>query len=772
MSKIREGIDGRLRPVRTTATPDNYTPEGSRSLRPKPGQQPSYPRTCPLTFASSVPGELPPPPPRACFGRDELIQKIVGLAEELTPVALIGAGGIGKTSVALTVLHHDRIKQRFGDDRRFIRCDQFPVSRAHFLNRLSKAIGAGIENPEDLTPLRPFLSSKEIFIILDNVESILDPQGAEAQAIYAVVEELSQLGSVCLLITSRISTVPPDCERVDIPILSIEAARDVFYRIYENGGERSDLVNDILERLDFHPLSITLLATVAFHNAWDYRRLAREWEERRTDVLRTQHNKSLAATIELSLSSAMFRGLGPDARALLEVVAFFPQGVDENKHGWLFPTISNTANIFDNFCILSLTYRNNGFITMLAPLRDYIGPKDPRSSPLLRATKGLYFLRLSVDVYPDKQGYEETKWITSEDVNVEYLLDVFTSIDTNSPDVWEACIHFMEHLYWHKRRLVVLGPRIEGVPDDHPFKPRCLFQLSWLFQLVGNNLECKRLLIHALKLSRERGDDLQVAKTLRFLADANRLLGLREEGIRQVKEALAIDERFNDTMGEVHSLRHLSQLLYDDKQLGAAEVAASRAIDLLSDDGSRFLVCQFHRILGLICRSKGEVMRAIDHFNVALGTASSFNWHDQLFWILYALAGLFSDEERLEEARAHIERAKLYAVDDPYLLGRAMWLQAWFLYKQNKFEEARSGALHAIRAYEKIGAAHDLEVCRQLLQLIESSINEPGTSRGSGEGGEPLGAAILVLPLTLYLKVGVPSDGTCHLTEFFRWVLP
>ena len=92
-----------------------------------------------------------------------------------------------------------------------------------------------------------------------------------------------------------------------------------------------------------------------------------------------------------------------------------------------------------------------------------------------------------------------------------------------------------------------MNSMIEALPDHHPFKPGCLFELSRLFESAGKPEEQKPLLVHALTIERLRGDDRAIALALRELSDPNWGLDLYKEGVQQWEEVLEIFKRAEDT---------------------------------------------------------------------------------------------------------------------------------------------------------------------------------------------------------------------------------
>ena len=90
----------------------------------------------------------------------------------------------------MTILHHDRLEQQFGDSYQFVRCGQFASSKIDFPRWLSEVIDADVENSENLTPLQRALSFKEmVFIIYNGAKFILDPRGVNGKVTYDVVKE-------------------------------------------------------------------------------------------------------------------------------------------------------------------------------------------------------------------------------------------------------------------------------------------------------------------------------------------------------------------------------------------------------------------------------------------------------------------------------------------------------------------------------------------------------------------------------------------------------
>ena len=132
-------------------------------------------------------------------------------------------------------------------------------------------------------------------------------------------------------------------------------------------------------------------------------------------------------------------------RALLHAAVFFPQCIDEDDLERLFPTTFDRVNTFDKFYILSrhigttdLSRCSHHFETTFARrIRSRRG-----SLPCI--VKEQSAARMLVHINPKDPGFAKTRWITSEDVKVVHLLDVFVAIDAASGGVWETCANFIQ----------------------------------------------------------------------------------------------------------------------------------------------------------------------------------------------------------------------------------------------------------------------------------------------------------------------------------------
>jgi tetratricopeptide (TPR) repeat protein len=593
--------------------------------------------------------ELPPAPPQLFFGRDGLVQEVVGAILRKSNVALIGMGGIGKTSVAKVVTSDASIVEHFGKERYFVKCDDFMASLDNFLDRVAQVLGAKGTGPQAVTmnTLRPFLRKADILLVFDNVESVTDAP-IDSDRIAEAIGEFASYPSVSLIVTTRITILPTDIvfERINVPPLDKDAAWKAFSAVYgrvESSGVAP--LRELLFQLDYHPLSINLLAQAGVQNEWSPSELEAAWERERTRILhldRPGRNvskiQSLSVTIELSLHSPTIQGLGDDAREVMRAIAFLPRGVNRSKLQEIFPSVKNIHDIFDTLGRLSLTLRSDdGFVTMLAPIRLHMSA-DEDYGGLLGDLRAYYYTELdgSSQLSPGDEGFDQTKWIGSEDDNVERLINHFlisSFSDRNATlDASAACENFLHLLYAQKPRRTILGPLVDKLPEDDNeltvAKAWCLRRLGELERYLGDLAEARELLSDAQELFLHEGMRNPAASCLLQVARICRDLGEYVEAERQFREASAIFSELRENDGEAHCNHGLGRMLL---KMGKGVEAAP----FLEDAQEYFEsiedwqnVSEIRISLGRVELSERNLEDAQDHFEAARDIAERMeNWN-------------------------------------------------------------------------------------------------------------------------------------------------
>jgi GTPase SAR1 family protein len=130
------------------------------------------------------------PAPKIFYGRDVALQAVVGLLIEDSPrIAILGPGGIGKTSLAQAALHHEDVVAKY-PERYFVPCHS-SSSSSDLISTISSHIG--FEGKMGLRQILHYFScSNPSLLALVNFETIWEATSVRLDA----EEILSQLTSV------------------------------------------------------------------------------------------------------------------------------------------------------------------------------------------------------------------------------------------------------------------------------------------------------------------------------------------------------------------------------------------------------------------------------------------------------------------------------------------------------------------------------------------------------------------------------------------------
>jgi predicted ATPase/DNA-binding XRE family transcriptional regulator/Flp pilus assembly protein TadD len=251
----------------------NATPEDGAQLAALADRaRARRPRTAPENVAVAPPTNLLLPPTRL-IGRAQEVDQAAALIAANRLVTLIGAGGVGKTRVALSVA--SEMASQFRDGTWFIYLA--PISDPSLVARtVATVLGlAETQSSAAIDRVTNFLRERKILLVLDNCEHLLDAVAAFAQTV------LSQCEHVRILATSREALRTAGETVYEIPTLeyppsgtvlaesaaSQYSAMELFtdragaYDVaFTLDDENAAIVGRIVRRLDGLPLAIELAA--------------------------------------------------------------------------------------------------------------------------------------------------------------------------------------------------------------------------------------------------------------------------------------------------------------------------------------------------------------------------------------------------------------------------------------------------------------------------------------------------------------------------------
>ncbi|KAJ7661744.1 hypothetical protein B0H17DRAFT_1093842 [Mycena rosella] len=630
----------------------------------------------------TVAGPVLPRIPRDFFGREQQIDAAVATLIAPAPgrVAILGAAGIGKTSVASMVLFDPRVIECFSTHRYFISCDA-AGGKDDLVTSIAGPLG--LQGDKLQRKVLDALGDSEHrkIIVLDNFESPWESSELSKKEVEIFLTSMCALDSLAVVITMRGSQRPAGVQwsRPFIPQLGpldVPSARKAFLALSDCLDDDPG-IDQLLTAIDCVPLAVALMANLTQNDSTDT--LLIRWREEHSSLLhRTPDRRSsVDISIGISLNSPRMKAV-PEAFVLLSLISLLPDGIDNTQLGAIFPSINQCRRALSTLWQTSLAYTDGHNRTrVLSPIRSHMVLYH-QSDSAHRVSVLTYYLglaALSSDL-GGPHGQVIVKRLTPEIGNLHSIVNLTLDATGESAAVQP-----------------LLRGAINGAINlskftryTHLGNPDALRSASVAANKLGDPVLRADVLYHLAWITSSRG-------------------GQSSEHERLCKEALALYEQFGNVNGRAECTWLLGQLCKGSKRQKECKAFYESALTLAVEAQNAYCQAKSLSSLSEITFYEGDEAQSEILSQQALKLFRELQHLTNIGMTLYWLGRLAlsrSDgtaEARFEEAAEFLERAGAFSQ-----IGRTLVGKGDGAFARCDFHAAREQYLKAITLYEQTGS--------------------------------------------------------------------